>query len=95
VNGSNGNFGGAGQNVLQPFFDVEIGKAFSFGMQRQTEEGAAILNALEKKINERGVMDPEAIYKVAQAYATLDDKTSALRVLSRSVENGFFPYPYL
>jgi DNA-binding winged helix-turn-helix (wHTH) protein/TolB-like protein len=76
-------------------FQAEIGKALSFGIQGQTAEGAAILNALEKKINERGVMDPEAIYKVAQAYATLDDKTSALRVLYRSVENGFFPYPYL
>jgi hypothetical protein len=54
-----------------------------------------MLNALEKEINERGVMDPEAIYKVAQAYAALNDKTSALRVLKRSVENGFFPYLYL
>ena len=40
-------------------------------------------------------MDPEATYKIAQAYAQLGDKPAALRVLRRSIENGFFPYPYL
>ena len=74
---------------------AEVGKAFSFGIQRQTAEGAAILGALEKKINERGVMDPEAIYKIAQAYAQLGDKASALRVMRQSIENGFFAYPYI
>jgi hypothetical protein len=49
---------------------------------------------LEKKIGERGVGDPEAMYKVAQAYVILGDKASALRTLRRSVENGFFCYPY-
>ena len=40
--------------------------------------------------------DPEATYKIAQAYAVLGDKVSAMRVLLRmSVESGFFSYPYL
>lgn len=73
---------------------AEIGKAFSFRIQQEDSKGAAILHALESKINERGVVDPEATYKVAQAYASIGDKTSALRVLRRSIENGFFPYPY-
>jgi DNA-binding winged helix-turn-helix (wHTH) protein/TolB-like protein len=73
---------------------AEIGKALSFGIQRQTGEGTAILGILEKKINERGVRDSEAIYKLAQAYAQLGDKASALRVMRQSIENGFFPYPY-
>jgi len=73
---------------------AEIGKALSFGIQHQTTEGSAILGTLEKKINERGVRDPEAIYKIAQAYAQLGDKTSALRVMRQSIENGFFSYPY-
>jgi len=73
---------------------AEIGKALSFGIRRQTAEGAAILGTLEKKINERGVRDPEAIYKIAQAYAQLGDKASALRVMRQSIENGFFSYPY-
>jgi TolB-like protein/predicted Zn-dependent protease len=78
------------RSVLQ----AEIGRAFSLGMQHQESEAAGILRALENKISERGMVDPEAIYKIAQAYATLGDKTSALRVLYQSIENGFFPYPY-
>jgi tetratricopeptide (TPR) repeat protein len=46
-------------------------------------------------IKEHGVVDPEAMYKVAQAYAILGDKASALRLLRMSIEHGFFPYPYL
>jgi hypothetical protein len=41
------------------------------------------------------VGDPEALYKVAQAYVVLDDGASALRVLRKSIEGGFFPHPYL
>jgi TolB-like protein/DNA-binding winged helix-turn-helix (wHTH) protein len=73
---------------------AEIGKALSFRIQHQNPKAAAILNSLETKLNERGMVDPEAIYKIAQAYASIGDKTSALRVLRRSIENGFFPYPY-
>jgi hypothetical protein len=54
-----------------------------------------LLHALETKVSERGMVDPEAIYKVAQAYAAIGDKPSALRVLRQSIENGFFPFPYL
>jgi hypothetical protein len=50
---------------------------------------------LEAKINEHGVVDPEAMYKIAQAYASIGDKASALRVLRHSIENGFFPYLYV
>jgi DNA-binding winged helix-turn-helix (wHTH) protein/TolB-like protein len=74
---------------------AEVGKAFSFAIQQQDAKAAAVLHALETKVNERGVADPEAIYKIAQAYATIGDKTSALRVLRHSIESGFFPYPYL
>jgi DNA-binding winged helix-turn-helix (wHTH) protein/TolB-like protein len=73
---------------------AEIGQAFSFGIRDENAKAAVILHALEFKVNERGVADPEATYKIAQAYAAIADKTSALRVLSRSIENGFFPYPY-
>lgn len=75
-------------------FQAQIGKALSFGIQHQDSESAEILRSLEGKINERRVGDPEAIYKIAQAYAMLGDKSSALRVLKQSIENGFFPYPY-
>jgi hypothetical protein len=40
------------------------------------------------------VSDAEGIYKVAQAYAVLGDKDSAVRVLGRSIEGGFFCASY-
>jgi DNA-binding winged helix-turn-helix (wHTH) protein/TolB-like protein/Flp pilus assembly protein TadD len=71
-----------------------VGKALSLGIQQQNSEAIGTLHALEAKINEHGVVDPEAMYKIAQAYALIGDKASALRVLRHSIENGFFPYPY-
>jgi DNA-binding winged helix-turn-helix (wHTH) protein/TolB-like protein/Flp pilus assembly protein TadD len=72
-----------------------IGKALSESIRQRRGEGLHLLSELESKIRERGVGDPEAIYKIAQAYAVLGDRTSALRVLRRSVDAGFFSYPYI
>ena len=91
----------AGQNFdhafeLQPsLFQAQVGKALSYLIAHQEEKGLQILRETEGKVNQRGVGDPESIYKTAQAYALLGDKNSALRVLRRSIENGFFSYPYL
>lgn len=54
-----------------------------------------MLRQVEAKIDQRGVGDPEAAYKIAQGYAALGDRASALRVFKRSIDGGFFPYPYL
>jgi hypothetical protein len=40
------------------------------------------------------VADAEGVYKIAQAYAALNDRPAALRLLRRSIEDGFFCYPY-
>jgi DNA-binding winged helix-turn-helix (wHTH) protein/TolB-like protein len=74
---------------------AEIGKSISLGMERHNSAAVELLHQVEVKVSERGMIDPEAIYKVAQAYAVIGDRTSALRVLRHSIENGFFPYPYL
>jgi DNA-binding winged helix-turn-helix (wHTH) protein/TolB-like protein/tetratricopeptide (TPR) repeat protein len=73
----------------------QIGKSLSLGIRHRPSEGLAILLDVEEKINQRGVGDPEAAYKIAQANAVLGDKVSALRVFKRSIDSGFFPYPYL
>lgn len=75
-------------------FQAQVGKAFGHGIRHQEAKGLEIVREAEKKIEERGVGDSEGIYKLAQAYAVLGDRTSALRVLRHSIENGFFPYPY-
>src|SRR5206468_7857536 len=60
---------------------AEVGKALSDGIAHDPSKGIAILRTAEGKIQERGVGDSEAIYKLAQAYAVLGDRTSALRLL--------------
>jgi tetratricopeptide (TPR) repeat protein len=77
-----------------PTLDPGIGKAFADSIAKNTGDGLRTLRELENKIVERGVGDPEATYKIAQAYAVLGDKASAIRNLRSSIEGGFFPYPY-
>ena len=73
---------------------AKIGKALSDAIGRQNSKARNILREAESRIEERQVGDPEARYKIAQAYAVLGDKESALRILQLCVENGFFSYPY-
>jgi len=80
---------------LDPTLYTQIGKALNEAIVRRPANGLEILHAAESRIKERGVGDPEALYKIAQAYAFLQDKASALRTLRSSVESGFFSYPYL
>jgi TolB-like protein len=79
---------------LDPTLYTEIGMALSESIAKRDAEGLGILRKLEKTIRDRGVGDPEAAYKVAQSFAVLGDKPSALHMLRFSIENGFFAYPY-
>ena len=79
---------------LDPSLYAQVGKAFSDSIAHRDSDGLEILGRVENKIRERGVGDPEGMYKISQAYSVLGDKTSALRVLRRSIEGGFFCYPY-
>jgi TolB-like protein len=78
---------------LDPSLYAQIGKSLSDAIAHRQVEGLEILHRLETKVTDRGVGDPEAGYKIAQAFAALGDKPSALRMLRRSIESGFFPYP--
>jgi tetratricopeptide (TPR) repeat protein len=80
---------------LDPNLYTGIGKALSAAIHQRPKEGLQLLSGLESTVKQRGVGDPEATYKIAQAYAVLGDKSSALRALRMSVEGGFFSYPYI
>jgi DNA-binding winged helix-turn-helix (wHTH) protein/TolB-like protein/tetratricopeptide (TPR) repeat protein len=81
---------------LRPsLLQARIGKALSEGIGRQGERGLEMLRETESKIAARGAGDPEAMYKIAEAYAMLGDRTSALRAFRASIEGGFFSFPYL
>lgn len=81
---------------LEPsLLQAQVGEALAHGIRFQEPKGIDLLRQTERKVEEQEVGDPEASYKIAQAYAVLGDKASALRILQRSVEGGFFPYTYL
>jgi DNA-binding winged helix-turn-helix (wHTH) protein/TolB-like protein len=80
---------------LEPNLYTGIGKALSDSIHQRKAQGLERLSGLERQIRDRGVGDPEAVYKIAQAYAVLGDRSSALRLLRASVEDGFFSYPYI
>jgi DNA-binding winged helix-turn-helix (wHTH) protein/TolB-like protein/tetratricopeptide (TPR) repeat protein len=71
-----------------------IGKAFADAIAGRNAEGVELLREFQAKIQQRGVGDPEATYKMAQAYAALGDKASALHMFRASIEAGFFASSY-
>jgi DNA-binding winged helix-turn-helix (wHTH) protein/TolB-like protein len=79
---------------MDPQLYARIGKALSYAIKNQEDVAIEVLRDVEREIEEKGVGDSEAIYKVAQAYAVLGEKAPALRVLRRSIETGFFCYDY-
>jgi tetratricopeptide (TPR) repeat protein len=72
----------------------QTGEALSDAIGQRRSDGLALLHDLERKIEQHGVGDPEGTYKIAEAYAVLGDKDSALRMLRYSIEHGFFASPY-
>lgn len=77
-------------NMLQ----TQVGKALSYAIASQPQPGLELIRKTARKVQERDVSDAEAVYKVAQAFAVLGDSPAALRLLRRTVEGGFFCYPY-
>ena len=73
---------------------ANVGKALSYGLRGDRAKGLELLHATEKHILDSGVSDAEGLYKVTQAYAVLGDKASAILMFHRTIEGGFFPYPY-
>ena len=73
---------------------ADVGKALSDAIGHNNVAGLKLLHETEGKIEERGVSDAEGMYKVAQAYAVLGDTSSALHMLSHSIDGGFFCFPY-
>ena len=73
---------------------MNVGKALGDSIKQENAQGLKILRQTEARIEERGVSDPELMYKLAQAYAALGDRASALHMLQHSVDGGFFCYPY-
>jgi hypothetical protein len=68
--------------------------AFRLKIAGKTQEALELLGGAERRVEAGGASDGEINYKLAQAYAVSGDTASALRLLRRSVSQGFFCYPY-
>ncbi len=79
---------------MDPQLYTRIGKALSYAIRNQKMVSIEVLRDVEREIEQKGVGDAEATYKVAQAFAAVGERDSALRVLRRSIETGFFCYDY-
>jgi len=73
---------------------ADVGKALSYSIKHEPGRGLELLRQTEAKVEDSGVSDAEGMYKMAQAFAVLGDKASALHMLRHSIGGGFFCYPY-
>jgi adenylate cyclase len=78
----------------QSMLHTRVGKALSALISGDRNAAAHLLQLTELESTEREVSDAEALFRIAEAYAVLGDPGGALRVLGRSIEGGFFCYPY-
>lgn len=80
--------------INDEMMQTNVGKAYALALANEPQQGLRQLRDTEKIAAARGLDNAEAIYKIAQGYAVLGDKVAALRALRRSIEGGFFCYPY-
>ena len=74
---------------------THLGKALSLAAAGKNRQALELLKAIDARAEKGGVSDGEISYKLAEVYAVLGDKHSALRKLRSSIEQGFFCYGYL
>jgi len=68
-----------------------IGQTYKELISGNLKKGRDLLSSLES----RNIHDSEMIYRYAHFYVILDEKEKALSALEKSVDRGFFPYPYI
>jgi tetratricopeptide (TPR) repeat protein len=79
--------------LLDPsLMPARIGKALSQSIAGHHDAAINLLRQTQDEIEARGVADAELLYKMAQGYAVLGEKSAALHMLHHTVEGGFFCY---
>jgi DNA-binding winged helix-turn-helix (wHTH) protein/TolB-like protein/Tfp pilus assembly protein PilF len=67
---------------------TRIGLALKYAITGDRQKGIDVLNKMAPET------DGEVLYKIAQAYAVLGNKSSSLQAFQRSVDQNFFCYSY-
>jgi len=68
-----------------------IGQTYKALLSGDMDKGKRLLRSLEL----RNIHDSEMIYRYTHFYIMLNDNEKALNALEKSVDNGFFCYPYI
>lgn len=77
--------------ALEPsLLPARIGRAISDSIAGDHVAALSILNQTDNEMEAQGVSDAESIYKIAQAYAVLGDRTASLHALNHTIKGGFF-----
>lgn len=72
----------------------QIGEVLRLAMDGHHREALVLLKNTEGKLEQDPSGDGELSYKLAECYSILGDNASALRLLKKSIAQGFFCYPY-
>ena len=77
--------------MLNPaLLHAQIGRALTYALRNESAAGIELMKSIEQS----GGNDGEMLYKMAQAYAQLGEKASAIRLLRKSIESNFYPLAY-
>src|SRR6266436_4878566 len=72
----------------------QVGEVLKLAMEGHNREALELLKGTESKLQQDPFGDGELSYKLAESYSVLGDSASALRLLKKSIDQGFFCYPY-
>jgi len=72
----------------------QLGEVLKLAMDGHNREGLKLLKGIESKLEKDPFGDGELSYKLAEFYSVLGDRASSLRLLKKSIDQGFFCYPY-
>ena len=72
----------------------QLGDVLRLSIDGHTREGLDLVKSVESKLQKDPFGDGELSYKLAECYSVLGDKASALRLSKKSIDQGFFCYPY-
>jgi DNA-binding winged-HTH domains len=72
----------------------QLGQVLRLAIDGHNREGLELLKVIDSKLEKDPFGDGELSYKLAEFYSVLGDKASSLRLLKKSIDQGFFCYPY-
>ncbi|MFN2532922.1 MAG: winged helix-turn-helix domain-containing protein [Pyrinomonadaceae bacterium] len=72
----------------------QLGRVLRLAMDGHNREAIDLAKVIDRKLEEDPSGDGELSYKLAECYSLLEQRAAALRLLKKSIDQGFFCYPY-